>query len=289
MKTMTCLACATLTVALTAQIAPAQFVTNTVSVRSTKGMGVSVNYTAGTFGTSYDKPNIRCDQTTAANKAWMGWDLSAVWTLYGQANLADASLTVWGENGTGRSFLVAALDDSTGLDGWSQAGLTWNNAPGNSATLTYPGSTALNQAFDWTRVYGGTGIWTVSSGNNALTADLARPDLGTSFDQCARYTSTNAIDNANLTAWLQSDTDGLVTLMASGSNNQNWWVGIDGLYSGDIGLGRISTNTVNGTFGDVIRDSPTLTMTFITAVPEPTSFALAVLGLGGLCLVRRCR
>ena len=278
---------AALAAGLVAQSASAQFVTNIVTVQNTKGIGASVTYGTPTYGTAYDKPNVRSDATTGSSKAWLGWDLSSVWASYGQANLKDASLTLWGENGTGRSFWVAALDNSTGLDGWSQNTLTWNNAPGNSATQTYPGSTTLNQAFDWSKVYGGTNIWQVSGGGNALTTDLARVDLGANFDQCARYISTNAAVNSLFTSWLQSDTDGLVTLMMSGSNNQNWWVGTNGFYAGDIAAGRTSTNTANGTFGDVIRDSPTLTLTFVTPVPEPATLTLVALGLGGLLLRRR--
>lgn len=246
------------------QVASAQFVTNTVTVRNTKGMGVGIVYATPTFSTSYDKPSIRSsDQTTQANKLWIGWDLSAVWAAYGKANLVGASLTIWGENGPTRNFWVAALNDSTNLDNWSPLTLHWTNAPGNTANLTYPGSGTLNQSFDWARCYGGTNLWVVSSGGNALAADLARPDLGGNFDQCARYTSTNSTVNSNLLAWLKSDTDGLVTMMMSG-NAMNVWVGTNGLYSNDLALGYTSTNTSNGTFGDVIRDAPTLTLTFVS-------------------------
>lgn len=269
-------------VGLATQVASAQFVTNVVSVRNTQGIGVAINYATGVTSTSYDKPNIRCDQTTAANKAWIGWDLSSVWATYGQANLADASFTLWGENGTGRNFSVAALNNSSGLDGWSQSTINWNNAPGNSATTAYPGSTALNQAFDWAQCYGGAAIWSAIGGG----VDLARPDLGTSFDQSARYASTPTV-NSSLAAWLMADTDGLATLMVSGSNNQNIWVGTNGFYANDFSLGRTSTNSVNGTFGDVIRDSPTLKLTFVTAVPEPATVSVFTLGLGLLALARR--
>jgi Immunoglobulin domain len=268
------LACVVLTAMMAAQVSSAQLVTNTVTLRNTKGMGVGIVYGTPTFSTSYDKPSIRCDQTTGANKMWLGWDLAGVWAQYGKANLVDAFLTLWGENGTGRSFWVAPLNDGTGLDGWGQTSITWNNAPGNSATQTYPGSAALNAALDWSKCHNGTNLWEVSGGNNALTADLSRPDLGTGFDQCARYICTNTAVNSNLVAWLKTDSDGWVTLMASSpSGNQNWWVGTNGYYANDISLGYTSTNTSNGTFGDVIRDSPTLKLTFVVpAVASAPAF-----------------
>lgn len=269
---------------LATQLAPAQLVTNVVTVRSSKGIGVGITYATGVTTTSFDKPNIRCDQTTGAAKAWLGWDLASAWATYGQANLTDASFTLWGENGPSRSFSVAALNNSAGLDGWTQSGINWNNAPGNSATLAYPGSTVLNQAFDWAQCFGGAAIWTTNGGG----LDMARPDLGTTFDQSARYTSPSWV-NSSLAAWLLADTDGLATLMIAGANNQNIWVGTNGFYATDLSLGRTSTNSVNGTFGEVIRDSPTLTLTFVSAVtvPEPATLTLVALTLGGLFFAKR--
>ena len=235
-------------------------------------MGVGVTYGTPTFSTSYDKPSIRCDQTTGANKLWIGWELSNAWAAHGKANLVDASLTWYGENGPTRTFWVAALADSAGLDGWNPATLHWTNAPGNSATLIYPGSAALNAAFDWSKCYNGTNVWEVNSGNNALTADLSRPDLGGNFNQCARYICTNTIVKSNLVAWLKTDTDDFVTLMASSpSGNQNWWVGTNGAYANDTSSGYTSTNTSNGTYGDVIRDSPTLTLIFVSPAALPSA------------------
>lgn len=271
-----------------AQMASAQFVTNTVTVRNARGVGVGVVYGTPTYSTSYDKPNIRCDQTTAANKAWIGWDLSQVWATYGKANLVDASLTLWGENGVQRTFWVSALKDSEGLDGWGQTTITWNNAPGNSATQTYPGTTALNQAFDWARCYNGTNLWEVSSGNNALTADLGtnyNQIPSTSFDQCARYVCTNTVVKSNLVVWLKTDSDGWVTLMASGSGNQNWWVGTNGYYANDISLGY--TNKTGPYTGDVIRDSPTLTLTFVAPAGSPAAPVFTNILLSGGSVILR--
>jgi hypothetical protein len=66
----------------------------------------------------------------------------------------------------------------------------------------------------------------------------------------------------------------MVTLIGydhTNSSNQSWWIGTAGSYVGDPVV-------ANG----VIRDSPTLTLTF---VPEPAT--LAILGLGGMFLRRR--
>jgi autotransporter-associated beta strand protein len=241
---------------MTAQIASAVLITN--AVQNTKGIGVAVSYAGPTFTRSYDKPNIRCDQSTAANKLWIGWDLASAWSFYGQSNLVNASFTYWGENGTTRSFWVAALKDSEGLDGWDQATVDWTTAPGNTANVTYPGSTVLNQAFDWTKCYLGTNIWQGVAGGVAV--DVSNPSFGTTFDQAARYTTTNVTINGNLTTWLKTDTDGKVTLMASGGNNQNWWVGTNGYYVNDIASNFVSSQAA--TLGQVCRGSPTLTLIF---------------------------
>ncbi|MFO1489097.1 MAG: hypothetical protein U1F65_11540 [Verrucomicrobiota bacterium] len=245
-----------LATALTAQVASAVLLTNTV--QNTKGIGVGIVYATPTYSRSYDKPGIRCDQATGANKLWLGWNLSSAWAFYGQTNLVNASFTYWGENGTTRSFWVAALKDSEAADNWDQDTVSWTTAPGNSTATTYPGTTALNQAFDWSKCYLGTNIWQGAAGGEAF--DVSNPSLGSNFDQSARYTTTNSTINTNLTAWLKTDTDGLVTLMASGGNNQNWWVGTNGFYAGDLAAGRVSSQPA--TLGQLCRNSPTLTLIF---------------------------
>jgi autotransporter-associated beta strand protein len=258
MKTLTrLLICTGLAAGLTAQVASAVTLTNTV--RNVKGMGVKIVYAGPTYSRSYDKPGIRCgDRTTELNKLWIGWDLSAAWVFYGKANLVDASFTYWGENGTSRNFWVAALDNSVELDGWGQDTIEWTSAPANILYTSDPGTANLRCAFDYTKCYLGTNIW--QGGAGSIAVNLANPNFGTMLDQAARYTTTNSIVNSNLTAWLKTDTDGLVTLMASGIDNQNWWVGTNGSYTNDITLGYVSAQP--GSLGEVCRDSPTLTLVF---------------------------
>ena len=264
------LLCAALAASSAVQVASAG-VLFTNQVRNAKGMGLRIVY-PDTYSRSYDKPGIRCyDRTAELNKLWIGWDLSAAWAFYGQSNLVDASFTYWGENGTSRSFWVAALDDSAGLDNWGQDTIEWTNAPGNIYYTSDPGTGPLRCAFDYTKCYGGTNIW--EGGAGGVAVNLANPNFGGTVDQAARYTSTDPVINSNFTAWLKSDTDGLVTLMASGLNNQNWWVGTNGTYTNDVALGYVSTQPES--LGEVCRDSPTLTLVFDVRV--------ALIGGGTMC------
>jgi hypothetical protein len=275
--------CAVLVALLVAQSAPAV----TVGVENTQGMGVRISVnTAGvpTQSTTYDKSFVRAktDATTGSTdwgKVWLQFDLSSVWAAYGQENLVGASLTIWSENGTGRRFSVAGLNDGTwvedGMGGymdaetWQASTLSWDNAPGQDASI----GTAVDTSVT-------TLLWTCqSSATDAIVTDFAAAITGitdTNFDQCARYQSIDGAvtaANTNILAFLGADTDGLVTLIGydhTNSSNQFWWTGTAGTYTDPL---------FNG---ELIRSSPTLTLTF---VPEPTT--IAILGLGGLFLRRR--
>jgi autotransporter-associated beta strand protein len=245
---------------MVAQVASAGvLITN--QVRAVKGVGVRLNYgTPPGFVTSYDKPAMRCDSAGQAGKSWLAWDLSGDWALYGQTNLVNSSFTIWSENGTSRNFKVVALQNSLGLDGWDQTTLHWSNAPANTAvnldSELDPGSTIARQQLDWAKIYNGTNLWEANGGG----VNLARADLGANFDQCARYTSPSGAVNSNLTAFLKTDTDGVVTLIGVGGSSQNWWVGTNGYYTNDIALGY--TSIFPETLGQQIRDTPTLTLVF---------------------------
>jgi len=260
MNTLTrLLTCAAVAAVSAAQVASGGvLITN--HVRNARGMGLKVVYgPPPTYSKSYHKPNIRCgDRSSELNKVWIGWDLQEVWDTYGQTNLVDAIFTYWGENGTTRSFWVAALADSVGLDGWDNDSIHWTNAPANILYTSDPGTPQARCAFDYSKCFLGTNIWEGWPGSIAV--NLANPGLGTDFDQAARYTVTNEIIRSNFVAWLKTDTDGKVTLMASGMNNQNWWVGTNGTYAGDLASNLTSIQPES--FGQVCRDSPTLTLVF---------------------------
>lgn len=241
-KSNSLLAYAVLSSVVAAQIASAQFVTNTV--QNSQGMGVKVTLAGPTYSqtgnTAPYKAYARLNGTTDIGKLWIQFDLSNAWATYGQANLASATLTLWGENGNARSFSVSGLNDNAGLEGWNMSTLSWLNAPGNVTT---------DNTFDPTKT---TILWPGSVGVNLPTNSAAPVYLGTDYDQCARYTSDD------LSAFLATDSDGKVTFMLSGGNNQNWWVGVGGIY--DVTSPQYFTAD-----GQVLRDSPTLTLVFTTS------------------------
>jgi len=291
MKIMTrLLVCAALAAGFAAQDASAVLLTNTVL--SVKGIGLGMNYgTPPTFPLrSYDKPNLRIDNGPYSRIAPLGWDLGATWALYGQTNLVYSSFTLWAENGTGRRFNFAPLADSAGLDGWDQDTVEYTNCPGvlpvNLASEPDPaggvnGNLVPKQQLDWPKIYNNTNLWEVNGGIPAVTANLANntTDLGSGLDQAASYATPDVANvygatvNSNLMAWLLTDTDGLVTLIGVGGNNQNWWVGTNGTYANDVANGYVSIQPA--TLGERCRNSPTLTLVFEVRV--------ALLGGGGVC------
>lgn len=280
------LACVVLTAVFVVRAISAEvLVTN--YVRAVKGIGLSVNYGGGpSYGRSYDKPSLSCKTANIENKGWIGWDLTAVWAQYGQANLTNASLILWDENTINRDLQVSLLSNGVG-DDWGQDTITFTTAPGNTSYTADPGSTALRESFDWSKCYGGNYLFQVNTAGACLGLNTPRPDLLPSgnFDQCAVNYTTNTLINSNLVVWLKTDTDGLVTMMAAGNGTQSWWLGTNGAYTNDMTLGYTSTNTDNGTYGQQIRDTPTLKLVFTSQLTPPGAPVFTNIMLAGANII----
>ena len=189
-------------------------------------------------------------------KAWIQFDLSSIWALYGQTNLTDAKLWLWNQNGTSRQFWVAGIADGAGLEGWDQNTLTWSNAPAND----YFNPPTIGYGFDYSKCYAGTNIWEVIGGAQGI--DVSTPAVG----QGALYISTNS--TVKVKGFLESDTDGKVTMAISDgppNSNQTIPIGTNGLYASD----PLAPN------GLPTRDSPRLVMIFDVRV--------ALTGGGAVC------
>lgn len=240
---------AALVAALIPQLASAVLFTNQVqniqarNVRTTLAVGTGV-----ASGESYSFVNgaIRNQWSLGAGgqtgKAWIQFDLAGTWAKYGKANLADAQLWLWNQNGASRQFWVAGVADGAGLESWDMNTLTWSNAPANDYSTTN-----LAYAFDYSKCYGGTNLWMVVTGTQGI--DVSTP----SVSQGALYISTNS--TSMVLPFLQSDTDGKVTIGISDgpfNSNQTIPIGTNGTYAADV----LAPN------GLPTRSSPTLRMVF---------------------------
>lgn len=239
----------------------------TVDVTASQGATIGWNSTnaalAGESGHYYpsELKTRSYDGTSSGNASyyWKGYiqfNLSSAWANYGEANLSGATLTMYNMNGTGRHFDVWGMANdglgTGGLEGWDAASLTASNAPANLLTSL--------QGFDPSLTYDGTYIYSMNGGGVDQTANYP----GTTLTQLASYTSP-----VDLSSFLKTDSDGLVTFMIDGYNNMGW---VNAPYSGQ--------NLANGEI------SPYLTLTF---VPEPGVLSLVALGLSGFFFVARRR
>jgi hypothetical protein len=135
-----------------------------------------------------------------AKKSWLQFDLS---DLYGynpglMGNITNAKLVLYGANTepSDKDYVVSGLNDAAGLEGWNATTLTWNNAPGNDTST-------------------GAGL------NASVTTQLY---TGTVLLPCLDIlTETPVADQPTLTAFLNTDTDGKVTLIFTAGDTAYLW------------------------------------------------------------------
>jgi len=136
-------------------------------------------------------------------KSWLQFDLTA---LYAEnpaipGHIIDATLTFYGakEETGSKSYALHGLNDGTDLEGWEANTLTWNNGPGNN-------------------IDHGTAVDT-SLTTSLYTASIPVPVLDTASE-------TPEASRQALTAYLNTDTDGKITLIfTAGSTTYLWNAG----------------------------------------------------------------
>lgn len=269
--------CAALVAGSAAQVASAGVLFTNV-VRNTQAYNIRPTLTAAgaVSATAFSPVNgaIRNQYVVgtggATGKAWVQYDLTGTWALYGQTNLTSATMALWNQNGTGRAFWVAGIADSAGLESWAAdlSLVTWSNAPAND----YFNLATMGYAFDWSKIHGGTNLWQVPA--DGIGVDVAAG----ANTQGAVYFSTNAAAAAKVKAFLLSDTDGKVTCAISdgpANLNQTVPIGTNGTYGANNEFGVYTNNQPIAANGITSKDSPQLTMVFDVRV--------ALTGGGNVC------
>lgn len=136
-------------------------------------------------------------------KSWLQFDLAELYAENPaiQGNILDAKLTFYGakSEGSAKSYALYGLNDGTGLEDWEASALTWNNGPGND----------INH---------GTAVLAALT-TSLYTASIPVPVLDV-------MSETPEANRAALTAYLNTDTDGKITLIfTAGGTCYLWNVG----------------------------------------------------------------
>lgn len=209
------------------------------------------------------------DTGTTNRKGYLRFDLSSITDLVTDASL---SLTLALNNGGSTNttpqnftFNVYGLNDGTTAGGgflgedWSESAITWSNAPANITSGAGAGNAVK------------TGAGTTNGGQTALLGSF-------SVNADPSGTTLLALSGTNLVNFLNADTDNRATLIIT---RTGWTSG-----GGSPAPSQGGANSAFATKEHLTLSAPTLN---VTVIPEPSTLALAAIGLLGLVEIGRRR
>ncbi|MDD5011415.1 MAG: right-handed parallel beta-helix repeat-containing protein, partial [Phycisphaerae bacterium] len=161
---------------------------DTVTVTAIKGKCVCMDLTnPSAADTIQSDSRLKTRSSSNTNyKSWLQFDLNAIYAanpdMKGHIKSAMLTFTGTADNTQSKLYIINGLNDAAGMENWDPANLTWNNAPGNSAT-----DLNLDPSVTTANLYTGT----------------IQPGDGV----------TDSHAPATLVSFLNTDSDGLVTFI----------------------------------------------------------------------------